>query len=97
MKNIEFTQENYLDLLEALGDNAPACTRLTMKLRTSYNNSVAINDSKVELHRVSNPAHKDLAIEFEKEVKYGAWFTTANEDNGIQNQILVEFLGENCN
>ena len=41
MKNIEFTQENYLDLLEALGDNAPACTPLTMKLRTSYNNSVA--------------------------------------------------------
>ncbi len=94
MKNIEFTQENYLALLEALGDNAPASTPLIMKLRTSCDNSVAINNCKVELRVATKFVPKNPSIELEKQDEYTACFTITNEDNRNHNQIVVEFLGE---
>lgn len=86
MKEINFTNTDYNNLLEQLGPNSPASIPVEMMLEGQI--------YPIRLVVASNAAPKNPEIKFQHQDEYGAWFSITDHTNGNINQVFIEYMEE---
>jgi hypothetical protein len=87
MKQINFTNTDYDNLLIALGPDEAASRLVNMELDGEI--------YPVRLVVASKFAPKNPIIKFQYEDEVGIWFSIIDQTNGNINQVFIEHVGEN--
>jgi hypothetical protein len=88
-KQINFTNNDYTNLLQALGPHTAASTPVTINL----------NDTEVVARLVvhSKDAPKNPLIEFDYQNEHEIWFKITDQNTGNTNQVFIELPEGNLN